>query len=131
MAEGFLLLLHQSRACNAGQRSRAGTPSIRGGDSKPRSAVLLKRVAVAGLTALAFAGCGEKPAVSGPDSSKTGLKSPPAVVGGERHKGPYAVGKSLSLDAVLKPLDLDPVKVIQIDTTHKVIDLAPRVKFAA
>ncbi|MBI3937981.1 MAG: multicopper oxidase domain-containing protein [Betaproteobacteria bacterium] len=131
MAEGFPSPLHQSYACDVAQRSRAGAPSTTDARSRSRSRVLLKRIAAASLTALAFAGCGEKPAVGGLDPSKMELKSPPAVVGGERHKGSYASGKSLSLDAMLKPLDPDPVKVIQIDTTHKVIDLAPGVKFAA
>lgn len=36
----------------------------------------------------------------------------------------------MSFDAVLKPLDPAPVKDIQIDTTHKVIGLAPVVKFS-
>jgi nitrite reductase (NO-forming) len=56
---------------------------------------------------------------------------PPATVTDEAHTGPFAVGKSLSFDAVLKPLDPDPVKEIRIDASNKVIDLAPGVKYSA
>jgi mono/diheme cytochrome c family protein len=37
----------------------------------------------------------------------------------------------LSLDAAVKPLVADPVKEIRLDTTHKVIEIAPGVKFSA
>src|SRR3546814_13389795 len=59
------------------------------------------------------------------------LKPVPAQVTAERHTGAYAAGAALSFDAILKPLDPAPVKEIQLDTTHKVIDLAPGVKFSA
>ncbi len=81
---------------------------------------------VAGLT-----GCERQAPPSDPyDSSKMDLKSPPAVVSAERHTGPFASGSALSMDAVLKPLDPAAVKVIQIDTTHKIIEIAPGVKFS-
>lgn len=56
---------------------------------------------------------------------------PPATVTDEAHTGPFAAGKSLSFDAVLKPLDPNPVKEIRIDASNKVIDLAPGVKYSA
>ncbi|MGH7177343.1 MAG: multicopper oxidase domain-containing protein, partial [Tepidisphaeraceae bacterium] len=59
------------------------------------------------------------------------LKSPPAVVSSDRHTGPFAGGSSLSLDAVLKPLDPVPVKEVRLDTTHKIIEIAPGVRFSA
>ena len=54
-----------------------------------------------------------------------------ASVSEERHTGAFAVGASLSFDAALKPLDPSPVKDIRIDVSHKVIDLAPGVKYSA
>ena len=35
------------------------------------------------------------------------------------------------MDAALKPLDPAPVKEIRLDTTHKIIEIAPGVKFSA
>jgi nitrite reductase (NO-forming) len=65
------------------------------------------------------------------DVSKMTLKSPPAVVTSERHSGAFAQGASLSMDAAVKPLDPSPVKEIRLDTTHKIIEIAPGVKFSA
>jgi nitrite reductase (NO-forming) len=59
------------------------------------------------------------------------LGAPPAVVSTERHTGDFATGAALSMDAAVKPLDPSPVKEIHLDTTHKIIELAPGVKFAA
>jgi nitrite reductase (NO-forming) len=57
--------------------------------------------------------------------------APHAVVSSERHTGAFAAGDALSPTAAVKPLDPSPVKEIHLDTTHKVIELAPGVKFAA
>ncbi|MGE5097733.1 MAG: multicopper oxidase domain-containing protein [Betaproteobacteria bacterium] len=54
-----------------------------------------------------------------------------ATVTSERHTGAFASGAALSMDAAVKPLDTTPVKEIRLDTTHKVIELAPGVKFSA
>lgn len=59
------------------------------------------------------------------------LKSPPAKVTNERHKGAFAEGPALSMGAALKPLDPSPVKTVRLDTTHKIIDVAPGVKYSA
>jgi nitrite reductase (NO-forming) len=59
------------------------------------------------------------------------LESPPAKVSGERHKGPFAEGASLSMGETLKPLDPAPVKTVRLDTTHKIIEIAPGVRFSA
>ena len=79
-----------------------------------------------------------KPVVSLPsstddpyDQSKMDLKPVPAKVSAERHKGPFAEGKSLSMTALLEPLDPSPVKEVRLDTTHKLIEIAPGVKFSA
>ena len=63
------------------------------------------------------------------DQSKMDLKPPPAKVSSERHKGAFAEGGSLSMGAELKPLDPAPVKTVRLDTTHKIIEIAPGVKF--
>src|SRR5690349_18390066 len=63
--------------------------------------------------------------------SKMDLKPTPAKVGAERHKGAFAEGSALSTGPELKPLDPSPVKTIRLDTTHKVIEIAPGVKYSA
>jgi len=65
------------------------------------------------------------------DISKMDLKPAPAKVSAERHKGAFAEGAALSTDAVLKPLDASAVKTVRLDTTHKIIEIAPGVKFSA
>lgn len=65
------------------------------------------------------------------DPAKMDLKPLPAKVSAERHKGAYAEGDSLSMGAELKPLDPAPVKTVRLDTTHKIIEIAPGVKFSA
>jgi nitrite reductase (NO-forming) len=63
--------------------------------------------------------------------SKMELKSPPAKVTSERNKGAFASGASLNMTAELKPLDAAKVKEIRLDTTHKIIEIAPGVKYSA
>ena len=65
------------------------------------------------------------------DVSKMDLKTPPAVLSNDRQTGVYAAGSALSMDATLKPLDPSPIKEVQLDTTHKTIEIAPGVKFSA
>jgi nitrite reductase (NO-forming) len=65
------------------------------------------------------------------DTAKMDLKPVPAKISGERHKGAFAEGAALSLTAELKPLDPSPVKTVRLDTTHKIIEIAPGVKFSA
>ena len=64
------------------------------------------------------------------DIAELELKSPLAVVSAERHKGAFAAGEALNLDASLKAVDPAPVKTIQLDTTHKIIEIAPGVRFS-
>ncbi len=78
---------------------------------------------------LSIAGCGSR---SDPyDPAKMDLKPAPATLSSERHKGAFASGNSLSMGAELKPLDPSPVKEVRLDTTHKIIEIAPGVKFSA
>lgn len=65
------------------------------------------------------------------DISKMDFKTPPAVITAERHTGPFAAGSALSTGAAVKPLAPEPVKEIRLDTTHKIIEIAPGVKFSA
>jgi nitrite reductase (NO-forming) len=65
------------------------------------------------------------------DISKMDLKPAPSKVTAERHTGAFADGAALSFSAELKPLDPSPVHTIRLDTTHKIIEIAPGVKFSA
>jgi nitrite reductase (NO-forming) len=92
-------------------------------------------LAAALSTAMLLAACNRgaepPPARADPyDTSKMDLKPGPATLSTERNKGPFASGSSLSLTAELKPLDQAPVKTITLDTTHKIIEIAPGVKFS-
>jgi nitrite reductase (NO-forming) len=65
------------------------------------------------------------------DQSKMDFKPSAAVVTNERHTGAPAQGSALSMDAAVKPLVPDTTKEIRLDVTHKIIELAPGVKFTA
>ncbi|MEO8143300.1 MAG: hypothetical protein ABI654_03720, partial [Betaproteobacteria bacterium] len=93
----------------------------------------LKFVIVA-FCAILLAACSPSappPAADPYDISKMDLKPVPAKVSAERHTGKFAEGAALSFGAELKPLDPSPVKTIRLDTTHKIIEIAPGVKFSA
>jgi nitrite reductase (NO-forming) len=98
-----------------------------------------RRAALASLLLMTLSGCKKTPVPPGmpeapPDhyaASAMKFGAPPAVVSAERHTGAFATGSALSMEAAVKPLDPAEVKEIHLDTTHKVIDLAPGVKFAA
>ena len=114
------------------------------------------RMIVAGVMTLAFAaGCGPAPeraaappppaaaapaaktptgdggANDGYEQAKMDYKPSAAVLSGERHTGAFAEGSSLSMDAAVKPLVTDAVKEVRLDTTHKIIEIAPGVRFSA
>ncbi len=92
---------------------------------------------VASLVLLALTGCSPhesaKPAQAADpyDPAKMDLKPPPAVLSNERHTGPFSQGDALSSGPEVKPLVQGDTKEFRLDTTHKVIELAPGVKFAA
>jgi nitrite reductase (NO-forming) len=107
-------------------------------------------VLAASIAAFGFTGCDRQPATqpavvaSTPsaaqaklsasdlyDTSEMDFKPGPATLSSERHTGPFSSGNSLSLDATLKPLTSELVKEIRLDTTHKIIEIAPGVKFSA
>jgi nitrite reductase (NO-forming) len=86
------------------------------------------------LAALAACHSGEQaPAkpVDKYDTAHMDFNPGPAKVENARHTGSFSKGSALSLGPEVKPLVPDPVKEIQLDVTHKVIDLAPGVKFTA
>ena len=108
----------------------------------------MKKIAIAIATVLALGGCNrlsteefsrtqgtqsKATATAGDkyDIAKMDFKPPKAVVSDKVHTGPFAQGAALSMDAVLKPLDPSPVKEVRLDTTHKIIEIAPGVKFSA
>jgi nitrite reductase (NO-forming) len=88
---------------------------------------------VAALLALLPSICASQqaPARDPYDPAGMDLKPVPARVTSERHRGPFAEGEALSFGAALKPLDASPVKTVRLDTTHKIIEIAPGVKFGA
>ena len=89
---------------------------------------------LAGLTVvMALAACSPAPSPVADryDPAKMDFKPAAAKLSSERHTGPFASGASLSLGAELKPLDPSPVKEVRLDTTHKIIEIAPGVKFSA
>jgi nitrite reductase (NO-forming) len=77
------------------------------------------------------AGCSRR-AADPYDEAHMDLRSPPAHVRDDRpHTGPFFEGKALGAVPVPPALDASPVKEIHIDVVHRVIDLAPGVKFSA
>ncbi len=88
-----------------------------------------KLLSAAGL--LALAACNPAAPPDAYDVSKMDLRPAPAKVTAERNKGAFAEGAALSMGAELKPLDSSPVKTVRLDTTHKIIEIAPGVKFSA
>jgi len=78
-----------------------------------------------------LAACGPSTPPDAYDVSKMDLKPVPSKVSAERHTGAFAEGAALNMGAELKPLDPSPVKTIRLDTTHKIIEIAPGVKFSA
>lgn len=65
------------------------------------------------------------------DVARMDFKPPPAVLSSERHAGAFWAGNAVSAEATLKPLDPAPVKEVRLDTTHKIIEMAPGVRFSA
>ena len=83
------------------------------------------------LLLLAACDQGARPASDAYDQSKMDLKPTPAKLSAERHQGAFAEGSSLSTGAELKPLDPAPVKTVRLDTVHKIVEIAPGVKYSA
>ena len=84
------------------------------------------------VTVLLLIACNrENPQTDPTDQSKMDLSPTPATLSDKRHQGAFAEGGALSMGAELKPLDPAPVKTIRLDTTHKIIEIAPGVKFSA
>jgi nitrite reductase (NO-forming) len=79
------------------------------------------------------AGCGERSDAprDSYDPAQMDLRSPPAVVTNERHTGAFASGTSLNMSAKLRSLDPAQVKDVRLDTTHKIIQIAPGLKYSA
>jgi nitrite reductase (NO-forming) len=65
------------------------------------------------------------------DSAKMDYKPSASVLSSERHDGAFAAGASLNMKVALAPLDPSPIKDVRLDTTHKIIEIAPGVRFSA
>jgi nitrite reductase (NO-forming) len=65
------------------------------------------------------------------DSAKMDYKPSAAALSNERHSGAFASGASINTQAALAPLDPSPIKEVRLDTTHKIIEIAPGVRFSA
>jgi len=96
----------------------------------------VRRLAAVAAAAIMMvsAGCIDKPDKNTGDPydrTNMDLKPAPAKVSSERHTGAFFSGTALNTVPDLKPVDTSSVKTIQLDTTHKIIDLAPGVKFSA
>jgi nitrite reductase (NO-forming) len=89
------------------------------------------RTLITALFAVAVAACDSGPKTPPDPYTNLELKSPAAKVTPERHQGPYAEGAALSTVPEVKPLDPSPVKTIRLDTTHKIIEIMPGVKYTA
>ena len=92
-----------------------------------------RRVCSLAAAILLLAACDQGPKQSADpyDPSKMDLKPAPARLSAERHQGAFAEGAALSLGAELKPLDPAPVKTVRLDTVHRIIEIAPGVKYSA
>jgi len=91
-------------------------------------------VFVAALLALAACNSREQqaaPVVDRYDPAKMDLKPVPAVLSRDRHTGAFAQGAAISTGPEVKPLVPDAVKEIRLDTSHKIIEVAPGVRFSA
>src|SRR5215831_4346393 len=92
---------------------------------------MLGRVALL-VVFLFVSACGKAPAPADPyDPAKMDLKPVPARLLNERNKGPFTAGGVISTVPEVRPLDPSPVKIVRLDTTHKIIELAPGVHFSA
>ena len=90
---------------------------------------------------VAISGCSERSTGTSPaaapapvdpyDPAQMQLGGPPAKITNERHTGAFASGNALNLGAKLNPVDPAPVKEIRLDTTHKIIEIAPGLKYSA
>jgi mono/diheme cytochrome c family protein len=65
------------------------------------------------------------------DSAKMDYKPSAAALSSDRHTGAFASGASVNMQAALAPLDPSPIKEVRLDTTHKIIEIAPGVRFSA
>jgi nitrite reductase (NO-forming) len=86
-------------------------------------------LAAAAAAGLLLSSCSREP--DRYDPARMDLKPVPAKLSSDRHRGAFASGNSLSLGAELKALDPSPVKEVRLDTVHKIIEIAPGVKFSA
>jgi nitrite reductase (NO-forming) len=82
------------------------------------------------LVLLALTACHQSEPADRYDPSKMDLKPVPSKMSSERHSGAFSSGVALSTAPDIKPVEASAVKTVQLDTTHKVIEIAPGIKFS-
>src|SRR5262249_16848557 len=116
----------------AARPSRAGVAGTHGLTSDRYTENTMMRLVWLALVVLLVACDRGAPKVADPyDPAAMDLKPKPARVTNATATGPYAAGSALSMTAALKPLDPAPVKDVRLDTIHKIIEIAPGVKYSA
>lgn len=106
------------------------TPNVRMSCRRGHSCRKIALWVAAGSTFLLGA-CGPTAPPDRYDPAKMDFKQVASRMSSERHTGSFSAGTGLSGVPEIKPLDPSLVKTIQLDTTHKVIEIAPGVKFSA
>jgi nitrite reductase (NO-forming) len=129
---------HHQQRCRAFAFLPALLFALTGCNRAPEPAPAPPAAAAAPASATSSASTGAASAASGASAAGAGhdmagmtFGAPAASVTSERHTGTFALGSALSMEAALKPLDPAPVKEVRLDTTHKIIEIAPGVKFSA
>lgn len=93
---------------------------------------LSRELCLAAAALFLVAACNQETTAEDPfDPSNMTFSSKPAKVTSERHTGAFAEGDALSIAPTINALDPSPVKTIRLDTTHKIIEIAPGVKFSS
>ncbi|MHB1193682.1 MAG: multicopper oxidase domain-containing protein [Longimicrobiales bacterium] len=89
------------------------------------------RVAIAPALTILAGACADAPGADPYATANMDLSPTPASVSSERHVGASWSGTSLSPVPDVGPVDTASVKTVTLDATHRIIDLAPGVKFSA
>jgi nitrite reductase (NO-forming) len=88
-------------------------------------------VCLAACLTLVLSACDSGTSADRYNPARMDLKPVPSKTTSDRHTGFFASGNGVSTVPEIRPLDPAPVKTIHLDTTHKIIDIAPGVKFSA
>ena len=97
----------------------------------PVKSLFVQAGAAGAAIMLSACGAGSSSTTDKYDPARMDLKPVAAKLSNERHTGAFAEGGAISIVPDIKPLDAAAVKTIRLDTTHKIIEIAPGVKFSA